>query len=123
MEVFKRILEQTLAHERNKAAYLTRKAYKKQISILEDTILSLKTKLKSTEGNVDYLGSVVDNLHQELQGKKDEISQLDTEMVMLRNALLEKDKANMLLQQEWNILNGHFLAQTNILKDHLNNNN
>jgi hypothetical protein len=82
MEIFRKALECALAHEKNKTALRTRITYKKHITVLEKTIVDLKSVIVSKDSNIACMGNTIDTLHATLDNKKSEIEGLEGILLM-----------------------------------------
>eukprot|EP00026_Physarum_polycephalum_P008149 Phypoly_transcript_08227.p1 GENE.Phypoly_transcript_08227~~Phypoly_transcript_08227.p1 ORF type:complete len:470 (+),score=83.09 Phypoly_transcript_08227:70-1410(+) len=108
MEIFRRALETALAHEKSKTAIRTRKTYKKQISVLEKTIVDLKSIIVTKDSDIAGMGKTIDNLHAHLGSKKSEIEGLEGELHEVKSALEDKDKMHSQVLQKLNVQSNLF---------------
>jgi len=115
MEVFRRIFEKTLAHERSRAAYKTRRACKKQILTLEDENKILKTLVDTKDCKITQMEEVVKTLNKQLESKKVGIHQLETELCSLKRVLVGRDKENQTLHSNLSSLHQQLLSQNSII--------
>ncbi len=108
MEIFRKVLESTIAQEKNKTAVFTRRVYRKQIVALEQTIAGLKDQLQSKDNNIEVMGNTVDHLNKHLDSKKSEIMKLEGELLEVKKALEERDKIHALMVQKFTVQSSIF---------------
>jgi hypothetical protein len=103
MEIFRRALESALAHEKSKTASRTRRTYKKQIIVLEKTIVDLKSVIVSKDSDIACMGNTVNKLNAHLGIKKSEIEGLEGDLRDVKSALEDKDKLHSRVLQKLNV--------------------
>lgn len=103
MEIFRKAFECALAHEKNKTAIRTRRTYKKQINVLEKTIVDLKSVIVSKDSDIASKGHTIDQLNVHLDNKKSEIEGLEDELRDVKTALEDKDNVHFKVLQKLNV--------------------
>lgn len=116
MEIFKRVLERTIAVERHRVASRTRRVCNKQIVHLEGMVNNLQAQLTRKDGDISTLETKVKSLDKEIHVKRDEVHKVEREMVAIRTALQDKDKHTVVLQKNLSALEEKFMKQSNIHK-------
>ena len=103
MEIFRKALQCALAHEKNKTAIRTRRTYKKHITVLEQTIVDLKSMIVSKDSNIAGMGTTIHKLNAHLDNKKSEIEGLEGDLQEVKTALEDKDKVHFKVLQKLNV--------------------